>query len=98
MGTSEARVVRDAAGIAHLSTEQSIYDDSDERYVVLLGASYPDSATDPDIGVDSPKDAAYWALQLTRDKGWTDTHWYVLDRQTGIVHVYEQGEIEANRD
>ncbi len=85
-----------ASGIQHLSTETSLYVVSEDRYVVMLAASYPATGSDsgnPEFGMADAREAAYWALQLTRDAGSDGTHWYVLDRQTGEVHDYEQSDL-----
>ena len=85
-----------ARGIQYLSTQASLYVDPDDRYVVMLAASYPAVGSAParSYGVADAREAAHWALQLTRDAGSDGTHWYVLDRQTGEVHDYEQAEFE----
>lgn len=49
-------------------------------------------------GVKTPKQALAAALDLTTDEGSCDTHWYVFDRQTGDLHLIEQGDAEAAGD
>ena len=87
-----------ASGITHLGTETSIYVEPDERYVVMFAASYPTIEEDPDIGVADAQEAAFWALDLVRNTGWEDTHWYVLDRRTGEVHEFEQSDFAGGDD
>lgn len=64
------------------------YVDADDRYVVSLIVGYSDEH------VNSPEQAAAAALDLTRDDGSADTHWYVYDRVTRTLHLIEQGDAE----
>jgi hypothetical protein len=56
-----------------------------DRFVVSLVVGYEESE-----GVSTPEEALASALDLTRDGGSWDTHWYVFDRQTGTLHLFEQ--------
>lgn len=62
----------------------------EDRFVVSLVAGYSPKRD----GVKTPKDAVRAALELTRDDGASDTHWYVFDRKTGEMHMIEQGEVD----
>lgn len=75
-----------------LNEVDSIYVDSDERFVVSLIVGY--SAPDHGVAPKTPKEAAAAALALTRDEGSYGTHWFVYDRQTGKMHRFEQQEFE----
>ncbi len=77
----------------HLTSDRSLYVGDRDRFVVMLAVGY---ATDD--GPRSPQQAAHWALELTRDAGSDSTRWYVLDRQTGVIHEYEQADIEDAED
>ena len=65
---------------------RSIYVGATDRYVVMLVVGYKGGAD----GVGSPEEAAFYALDLTQDDGWSDTTWVVLDRATGQYHALEQ--------
>ncbi len=69
----------------------SIYVEPTERYVVSLIVSY-----NHDTNIGSPKDAAYYALQLTKDGDQSSTNWFVYDRQTKTMHQLEQGDFEGD--
>lgn len=58
----------------------------DERYLVSLVVSY---AADE---VSCPHEAIAQAIGLITDLGSADTVWCVLDRQTGVRHLIEQGD------
>jgi hypothetical protein len=60
-----------------------------DRFVVSLVVGY-----EADENIQTPVDALRYALELTRDEGSADTHWYVFDRQTGELHLIEQEQIE----
>jgi hypothetical protein len=69
----------------------SIYVHPNERFVVSLIVGYGG----PGQGeVRSPRRAAAAALDLTRDEGSNGTHWFVYDRKTGAMHLFEQDEFE----
>ena len=61
------------------------YVGADDRFVVSLVIGY---AAEDDV--QTPEDALKHALDLTRDGGSWDTNWYVYDRQTGELHLFEQ--------
>ena len=67
-----------------------------ERYLVVLAVTYDhdDDPTDTGERVGSARDAAHWALELTRDGGATDTLWSVFDMATHTWSVLEQVAIE----
>lgn len=65
------------------------YVDARSRYVVSLIIGYDDAE------VASPEEAVARALDLTRDDGAAETHWYVYDRHTHTLHLVEQGEAKA---
>jgi ribosomal protein L40E len=67
------------------------YVSSSNRYVVSLIVGYDDNEAGE---VRTPHEAARAALGLTTDGGAADTHWYVYDRQTKILHLIEQGEFD----
>lgn len=66
----------------------SIYVVDDDRFVVSLIVGYKPDRDD----VQTPSDAAFWALDLTQDAGWDGTVWCVFDRVTGVMHHLEQDE------
>lgn len=68
----------------------SIYVDPAERYVVSLIVGYGE---DDEVG--GPRDAAYHAVDLTRDQGCDGTRIFVFDRHTGQMHSFEQGDIDT---
>jgi hypothetical protein len=70
---------------------ESIYVGRDERFVVSLIVGYAEERD----GVETPAHAAAAALALTRDDGSSGTHWFVYDRQTGVLHVLEQSDFES---
>lgn len=67
----------------------SIYVDDEERFVVSLIVGYQPGR---DEGVDTPRDAALAALQLTAEGAgaWCGTTWFVYDRKTKTLHSFEQ--------
>jgi hypothetical protein len=67
-----------------------------DRYLVLLAVSYGHDSDPTDTGerVASPRDAAHWALDLTRDGGSADTQWAVFDAELGRWTVLEQSDVE----
>jgi len=73
------------------------YVEESDRYLVLFAVSYADESDPTDLGdrVHSPRDAAHWAYELTRDGGSADTQWAVFDRETGSWTNFEQSEIEG---
>ncbi len=68
------------------------YADEHGRYVVSFITSFLDSE------VHSPEEAVARALSLSRDEQSYETHWYVFDRKTHIMHVIEQREAELLDD
>lgn len=62
------------------------YADDGERYLVALVVSYDDR------DASSPEHAIELAVDLITGAGSADTLWSVLDRQTGVRHVIEQGD------
>ncbi len=67
-----------------------------DRYIVVYAVSY-DHDDDPSVTgeeVRSARDAAHYALELTRDPGATETIWRVFDNLTGKWTTFEQAEIE----
>lgn len=71
-----------------LEETASIYVQPDERYIVSLIVGYDaDDATDA-------MDAAHSALELTRDGGQAGTRWFVYDRETKVMHTFEQVEFD----
>lgn len=67
------------------------YVNADSRFIVSLVVGYSDMDN-----VQTLEDALLHAIDLTRDGGSWDTHWYVHDRQTGITHQLEQKEGEPD--
>lgn len=74
--------------VKNLSTDRSLYVGDGNRYVVMLAVGY--AGDEEGDTVESPTEAAFAALDLTQDEGWTGTHWLVLDRETGNVETFEQ--------
>jgi hypothetical protein len=72
----------------------SIYDDPNDRYIVSLVVTYGDASKGERGGVHSPLEAAWYALDLTRDAGSGDAVWFVFDRETGHMHAIDQVDIE----
>ncbi len=69
----------------------TIYVDSEERYVVSLVVS-----CDP-MGrhqAETPEDAARYALDMTRDDHAAGTTWHVYDRETRQMHVLRQKDFD----
>lgn len=69
-------------------------DDTDpvERFVATLVVGYDsDTTTDTD-----PKQAALYALNLTRDEQARSTVWHVHDRHTGKTHRFDQSEFDGD--
>lgn len=67
-----------------------------DRYVVVYAVSY-DHDDEPSVTgeeVRSPRDAAHFALELTRDASSSETTWRVFDTLTGKWTTFAQGEIE----
>ena len=67
----------------------TIYVDDRDRYIVSLIVGYA-----KDDEVTSPRDAAYFALQLTTDEGSTDTVWRVYDRATEKTYEFTQRQMK----
>jgi hypothetical protein len=65
----------------------SIYVEPNDRYVVSLIVSYSNE-------VRSPEEAAYYALDLTKDEWSCGTRWFVYDRETETMHEFEQDQFE----
>lgn len=61
------------------------YVSKSDRWVVSLVVGYSEQD-----GIRCPEDALVHALDLTRDGGSWDTHWYVFDRKTGEMYLLEQ--------
>lgn len=74
------------------SEVDSIYVYEAERFVVSLIVGY--HGTEEPGGVKNAKQAAAAALALTRDGGSGGTHWFVFDRKTRKMHMYEQSTFE----
>lgn len=64
------------------------YVDLKNRFIVSLIVGYG-----PEDGVTSPEAALAAALELTRDLDSSSTQWYVHDRETGVLHLIEQGAV-----
>jgi len=76
----------------------SDYVDKNERYVVSLIVTYDKldpTAPEPEqrANPSDARDAAAWALDLTRDANSDRTTWVVYDRELDILHRFEQGEL-----
>lgn len=71
----------------------SHYVSEKDRYVVSLIVGYGDGD-----GVSSPEEAAFYALELTRDGGCSGTQWSVLDRVTGETRMLEQSDFDGDSD
>lgn len=72
---------------AHEETA-SIYASHGDRYIVSLIVGYEDEDT------KGPRDAADNAVELTRDGSQAGTRWFVFDRETKVLHTYEQSEFD----
>ena len=68
---------------------QTIYVSPEDRYIVSFIVGY-----EQEDDLYSPRDAAHWALELTRDEGSGGTVWFVFDRKEQVMHRFEQREIE----
>jgi hypothetical protein len=64
----------------------AIYACDDERYLVSLVVSYAIE------DARCPEEAIELAVGLITDLGSADTVWCVLDRETGVRHLIEQGD------
>lgn len=60
----------------------------DDRFVVSFIVGIRDTVA------ATPEEAAAQALDLTRDDGAWGTHFYVFDRQTQTLHLFEQHEFD----
>lgn len=69
---------------------EDFYADVKDRYVVSFIVTYEGG----DDGVQSPAEAAHYALELTRDEASDGTHWIVYDRVTKRFSRFEQSEVE----
>jgi hypothetical protein len=67
-----------------------------ERYVVVYAVSYDhdDNPSRSGEEVRTPRDAAHYALELTRDKGAFETQWRVYDAVTKKWSTFDQSEID----
>lgn len=77
---------------------QSIYVDREERFVVSLVVGYSEEDLAHDGGEVSPRAAAKWALELTRDEGSNGTHWFVYDRHEQRMHSFEQSDFDEGQE
>lgn len=73
---------------------ETIYVNLKDRFVVALIVSYSEQELRDGSLKVSTANAAYSALELTRDSGSYGTHWFVFDRKTGTGEVLEQGDFE----
>lgn len=98
---------RQSSGNAfHRDEVDSIYVYRTERYVVSLIVGYSDEdlrAEDPGrwVGLSSEeqaREAARWALELTRDDGANGTHWFVYDREEKVMRMFEQDEFDPEME
>lgn len=62
-----------------------------DRFVVSLVVGYEENDE-----CRTPEEALAHAIDLTRDGGSWDTHWYVYDRQTKTLHLLEQKQGEPD--
>lgn len=67
----------------------SIYVDERERFVVSLIVGYSDEEA------ATAEEAAYYAVELTRDEGAGDTVWFVYDRKEQRMHQFEQSQFDT---
>lgn len=67
------------------------YAGPNDRFIVSLIVGYQDTDKHQPA---TAKQAGAAALDLTTDDGSHDTHWYVFDRKTGELHMFEQGDLE----
>lgn len=74
----------------------SIYVDPRDRFVVSLIVGYDDDADGSNV--QSPKEAAHYALKLTTDEASDGTFWFVFDRKTKEMHQFEQSDFETMED
>jgi hypothetical protein len=72
----------------------TIYVADHERYVVSLVVGYSHSSDE----VESPLGAARAALELTTEPGCDSTNWFVYDRETERMHLFEQRDLEHGHD
>lgn len=68
------------------------YASDDDRYIVSLVVGYRHSYDGASPSLESPRAAAYWAYQLTRDEDAGHTLWYVFDRGTRVGQFFDQHE------
>jgi len=83
-----------------LRETDTIYANRDDRFIVslIVGYTTEDLTGEDGAGEPSHRDAARWALDLTRDDGANGTHWFVFDRLTGTMHVLEQDEFDPEME
>lgn len=62
----------------------------EDRFVVSLIVGYSERDMNDGEHPLTPEAAAALALDLTTDGSCGETHWYVYDRKTGILHQLEQ--------
>jgi hypothetical protein len=81
-GTLRGLKLKDIAG--------NTYATPGDRWIVSLVVGYHPSDGGDERLIDTPEKAALSALELTRDMGCSDTHWWVHDRETGADYLLEQ--------
>jgi hypothetical protein len=88
-----------------LNEIDSIYAHAEDRFIVSLIVGYTEEdlfseqdAANGGENTATPREAARWALDLTRDEGASGTYWFVFDRKTGKMHTFEQHEFDPEME
>ena len=67
------------------------YVDGDERFVVsMVNGESVEPRCEGDPPADSPEDALRRTIEFVGSSDGYQNHWYVYDRETGILHQFEQ--------
>ena len=76
----------------HGDEVESIYvdDGQEDRFIVSFVMGFPDLKN-----ISNAQEAAYYALDMTRDQDCYGTHWCVFDRQTRGFHMFQQYEFDT---
>ena len=64
--------------------------DMTDRFIVSFVMGFPDLKN-----ISNAQEAAYYALDMTRDQDCYGTHWCVFDRQTRGFHMFQQYEFDT---
>jgi hypothetical protein len=60
--------------------------------VSLVNGERPETRGDGDPPADTPEAASRRTIEFVGSVDGWQNHWYVYDRQTGVLHQFEQGD------